>query len=588
MKQQIEDLLHSTLAQLQQAGTLKIDTLPSVHIEHARDKQHGDYASNIAMLLAKPLQLKPRDIAESIIATLPRPAWLTKIDIAGPGFINFTLTKDALHPVIAKALERGNDYGHVDIGKGKRVNIEILSSNPTGPLHVGHGRNVAYGASVANVLDAAGYQVEREYYVNDAGRQMHILATSVWLRYLEVWGETIVFPRNGYQGDYVTQIARDLKVAHEDAFKRPIENLFTDLPPDEDDHGNGDKEAHIDALIERTQALLGPEDYQTIFDAALTSILDDIREDLAEFGVHYQCWFPESSLVKNGDIAKGIQRLVDHNTLYDKDNATWFRASDYGDDKDRVVVRSNGTYTYLAGDIGYHFNKFRRGYDVILNVFGSDHHGYSPRIYAFLKAAGEDINRLHFLTVQFAILYRGKTRMKMSTRAGEFITLRQLREEVGNDAARYFFVMRKREQHLDFDLELAKSRSNENPVYYIQYAHARICSVFRQLEAKHLQYDQKLGLANLPLLTEAHEQQLIEDIARYPEVITSAAEHYEPHLIAHFLQELATKLHSYYNAHQFIVDDEKSRNARLALISATRIILANGLKLLGVSAPESM
>jgi arginyl-tRNA synthetase len=588
MKQQIEDILHSALLALQQDGTLKIDSLPSVHIEHARDKQHGDYACNIAMLLAKPLQLNPRQIAETIIAKLQRPDWLINVDIAGPGFINFTLAKNALHPVIVKALEQGDYYGHLEIGKGKRINIEILSSNPTGPLHVGHGRNVAYGASVANVLATAGYEVEREYYVNDAGRQMHILATSVWLRYLEVWGENVIFPRNGYQGEYVTAIARELKVAHEDKFLRPIDTLFIDLPADEDDEGNGDKEAHIDALIERTKTLLGPSDYQIIFDAALTSILDDIREDLSEFGVHYQRWFPESSLVKNGDIERGIQRLAEHNTLYDKEGAKWFRASEYGDDKDRVVIRSNGSYTYLAGDIGYHFNKFQRGYDQILNVFGSDHHGYSPRIYAFLKAAGEDISRLHFLTVQFAILYRGKTRMKMSTRGGQFVTLRQLREEVGNDAARYFFVMRKREQHLDFDLELAKSRSNENPVYYIQYAHARICSVFRQLETKHLQYDQTIGLANLDLLNEAHEAQLIQDIARYPEVIASAAEYYEPHLIAHYLQELATNLHSYYNAHQFIVEDEKSRNARLALISATRIILVNGLRILGVSAPESM
>ncbi len=588
MKQQIEDILQSSLLALQQAGTLKIDTLPSVHIEHARDKQHGDYACNIAMLLAKPLQLNPRQIAETIIANLQRPAWLINVDIAGPGFINFTLAKDALHPVIAKTLEQGDYYGHLDIGKGKRINIEILSSNPTGPLHVGHGRNVAYGASVANVLATAGYAVEREYYVNDAGRQMHILATSVWLRYLEVWGETVVFPRNGYQGEYVTNIARDLKVAHEDKFLRPIDTLFSDLPADEDDQGNGDKEAHIDALIERTKNLVGPTDYDIIFEAALTSILDDIREDLSEFGVHYQCWFPESNLVKNGDIERGIQRLAEHNTLYDKEGAKWFRASDYGDDKDRVVIRSNGSYTYLAGDIGYHFNKFKRGYDQVLNVFGSDHHGYSPRIYAFLKAAGEDISRLHFLTVQFAILYRGKTRMKMSTRGGQFVTLRQLREEVGNDAARYFFVMRKREQHLDFDLELAKSRSNENPVYYIQYAHARICSVFRQLETKHLQYDQTIGLVNLHLLNETHENQLIQDIARYPEVIAAAAEYYEPHLIAHYLQELATNLHSYYNAHQFIVEDEKSRNARLALISAIRIILINGLRILGVSAPESM
>lgn len=581
MKQQIADLVTQSI------NTLSLDTTPDVVIERTRDKQHGDFACNIAMQLAKPLKSNPRAIAEQIVAGLPNSALVKDTQIAGPGFINFYVHDSAYQALIKDVLARGVDFGTSTLGQGQRCHLEVVSANPTGPLHVGHGRLAAYGATVANVLDAAGYQTHREYYVNDAGRQMDILATSVWLRYLALFGESFTFPSNGYKGDYIIDIAKAIKVNHLDQFLKPASLVFTaDIPADEPQ--GGDKEQHIDALTARAKQLLGEENYQIIFKAGLDSILADIHDDLAEFGVHYQEWFPESSLLTNGDIDRGIQRLEQDGYLYEKEGATWFKASEFGDEKDRVVRRSNGQATYFASDVGYHFNKYQRGFDHIFDIFGADHHGYGPRLYALLKAGGENPDKLKVLLVQFAILYRGKERVSMSTRGGEFVTLRELREEVGNDAARFFYIMRKPEQHLDFDLELAKSKSNENPVYYIQYAHARICSVLRQLSEKGFTWDQNNGEQHLNLLTTEHEENLMRLIARYPEVIESAALQYEPHLIAHYLQDLATALHSYYNASKFIVDDANLRDARLCLIQATKTVIRNGLAILGVSAPEEM
>ena len=474
------------------------------------------------------------------------------------------------------------------------MQVEFVSANPTGPLHVGHGRGAAFGATVANLLDAIGYQVHREYYVNDAGRQMNILATSIWLRYLEHCGEKFRFPSNGYRGDYVRDIAARLYAERGGAYIVAAAQIFRNLPQDEvrDEDGAiviaGDKEAHIDALVERAQKLLGDHHYRYIFERGLNTILDDIRDDLREFGVVYDEWYSERTLAECGAVNKTINRLRDSGYVYEQDGALWFRSSAFGDEKDRVVERENGQTTYFASDIAYHLDKFERGFDWVIDVWGADHHGYVPRVKAALQAMGENPDKLDVLLVQFAILYRNGERVQMSTRSGEFVTLRELRQEVGNDAARFFYVMRKSEQHLDFDLDLAKSQSRDNPVYYIQYVHARVSSVLRQLREKGLPRDEGRGRASLALLTESHEEVLLMTLSRYPEVVEIAALAHEPHQLAHYLRELATAFHAYYNEHRVLVPDDALRDARLNLSLATRQVIKNGLKLLGVSAPEVM
>ena len=464
--------------------------------------------------------------------------------------------------------------------------MEFVSANPTGPLHVGHGRGAAFGATVANLLEAMGFQVHREYYVNDAGRQMNILATSVWLRYLELGGESIPFPANAYRGDYVRDIAAMLHAEHGDAYAVPAAQMLAGLPPDEPQ--GGDKESYIDALTERCKTLLGDNRYRYVFELGLNSILDDIRDDLKGFGVEYEEWYSERSLADSGAVNRAIERLREAGHIYEKGGALWFRSSGLGDEKDRVVQRENGQTTYFASDIAYHMEKFERGFDWVIDVWGADHHGYVPRVKAALQTMGLDPSKLDVLLVQFAILYRNGVRAQMSTRSGEFVTLRDLRQEVGNDAARFFYVMRKSEQHLDFDLDLAKSQSNDNPLYYIQYAHARVCSVVRQLQEKGLSWDKALGMAQLSLLSEVHEEALLVVLSRYAEVLEAAALNHEPHQLAHYLRELAYGFHAYYNAHTFLVDDAALRDARLNLVLAVRQVLNNGLTLLGVSAPEAM
>ncbi len=586
MKQSIESLLTTAIHQLQKQGNLPADTAIQPQIERTRDKQHGDFASNIALLLAKPAQRNPRELAEQIIAHLPASELINKVEIAGPGFINFFLNPAVRYQVIQDILQAGQQYGHSQLGAGKTLHLEFVSSNPTGPLHVGHGRSAAYGAAVADLLEAIGYKVHREYYVNDGGRQMDILATSVWLRYLQTCGETLVFPSNGYQGDYVIAIAETIKQAEGARLNKPAVEVFKDISADEPQ--GGDKELHIDALITRTKQLLTPTDYELVFNAALNSILTDIRDDLAEFGVRYQDWFSERSLLTNGAATRAIAKLKANGFLYEKDGALWFRATDFGDDKDRVVVRENGQYTYFAMDIAHYQFNLDRGFYKLMNVLGADHHGYVARVKAAIQALGYDPAIFITPMVQFAVLYRGKERVQMSTRSGSFVTLRELREEVGTEAARFFYILRKCEQHMDFDLELAKSESNENPLYYLQYAHARICSVFRQLNEKQWQWNQTQGLQHNTELTQPHELDLMAEISRYPEVLAIAASHYEPHMLAHYLREVANAFHAYYNAVPFLVENAALRNARLNLITATRQILANGLQLLGVSAPEVM
>ena len=586
MKQHLAELLQHAVDRLKADGVLPADQPVEIGLERARDRKHGDFASNLALTLAKAARRKPRELAEALVAALPDSERVDKVEIAGPGFINFHLSPAAWYAVVGTVLEEGESYGRSQLGGGRPMQVEFVSANPTGPLHVGHGRGAAYGATVADLLEAVGYRVHREYYVNDAGRQMDILAVSVYLRYLDLCGEDVPFPSNGYQGDYVWDIGASLHRRHGDALRHTAAELLDGVPPDEAD--GGDKEAHVDGLIARTKALLGEAHYREVFDLGLESILDNIRRDLEEFGVVYDEWFSERSLTESGAVERAIERLKASGHLYEKDGAWWFRSTDFGDEKDRVVVRENGQTTYFASDIAYHMNKLERGYERVIDVWGADHHGYVPRVKAALKALGDDPSKLDVLLVQFAILYRGGQKVQMSTRSGEFVTLRELRHEVGNDAARFFYVMRKCEQHMDFDLDLAKSQSADNPVYYIQYAHARVMSVMRQLEEKGLVWDRDAGAAALPRLTEKHEQSLMVRLSRYPELVEAAALHHEPHLVAHFLRELANDFHTYYNAHQFLVEDAGLRNARLNLIQATRQVIANGLGLLGVSAPERM
>jgi len=589
LKQHIADLIRPALERLQNEGVLPGEALPAIQVERTRDKAHGDFACNIAMLLAKPARRKPRDIAEQLIAALAdalgESDQVARVEIAGPGFINFFMAPAAFQAVVPAVLEAGEAYGHSTVGDGQRVQVEFVSANPTGPLHVGHGRGAAYGAAVADLLAATGFQVHREYYVNDAGRQMDILAASVWLRYLELCGEPVPFPANGYRGQYVFDIAQSLHREQDEALHHAIGHVLEDLPPDAPD---GDKEVYIDAVIARAKKLLGDAGYRAVFDAGLAAILSDIREDLAEFGVVYEEWFSERSLTQGRKVERAIERLKASKHTFEKDGALWFRSSDYGDEKDRVLVRDNGQTTYFASDIAYHMDKLERGFDRVIDVWGADHHGYVPRVKAALQALGDDVAKLDVLLVQFAILYRSGEKAQMSTRSGEFVTLRELRQEVGNDAARFFYVMRKCEQHLDFDLDLAKSESADNPVYYIQYAHARVCSVMRQLDEKGLDFDEQTARLYLDRLTETHEQDLLVSLSRYPEVVEAAALNHEPHQLAHYLRELANDFHTYYNAHQFLVEADDLRHARVYLILAVRQVIANGLGLLGVSAPETM
>ncbi len=586
MKQTLETLLQQAVESLKSEGILDKNSTPQINIERTKDKQHGDFATNLALILAKTAKSNPIQLAQKIISLLPDDSVLSKVEIAGPGFINFFIKADAQFQIVKHIHEAGNQFGLSQIGVGTKVQVEFVSANPTGPLHVGHGRGAAYGSAVANLLSAVGFEVSKEYYVNDAGRQMDILATSIWLRYLEECGEVVTFPSNGYRGDYIRDIAFNIHKKTGNEYRRPAELVLEDIPADGTQ--GGDKEEHIDALIDRAKTLLGTSLYHDVFQAGLSVILDDIKEDLEEFGVSYQEWFSERKLMENGSIQDALKRLNDAGYIYEKDGASWFASSRLGDDKDRVVVRENGQTTYFASDIAYHMNKLDRGFDQIINIWGADHHGYIPRVKAAMKALGADDSKLTVKLVQFAILYRGKEKLPMSTRSGEFVTLRQLRSEVGTDAARFFYVMRKSEQHMDFDLKLATAKTNENPVFYVQYAHARVCSVLRQLDEKGWERNLILGMENLDKLTEEHETVLLTTLSKYAETLERAALQHEPHQLIHYLRELANNFHTYYNAHQFLVEDADIRNARLNLIAVTKQILANGLSLLNINTPESM
>ena len=583
MKQIINDLIAQALQALQQASQIPSALDINIQVTPAKEASQGDFASNIALTLAKPVGTAPRELAAAIVERLPQHDAIDRVEIAGPGFINFFVTSATSHAVLQRIREQGDRFGASELGHGQKVQVEFVSANPTGPLHVGHGRGAAFGATLANLLAFTGYEVQKEYYVNDAGRQMHILGTSVWLRYLELCGETIAFPSNGYRGDYVWDIAATLHRENGAAYQRPAAQVFANVIADAPE---GDKEKHIDDLIDNAHQLLGEQDYGRVYDLALTTLVDVIRVDLEAFGVVFDRWFSERSLADEGLIDQAIQRLQDNGHLYREGGALWFRSTDFGDEKDRVVQRDNGQTTYFASDIAYHMNKFDRGFDRVINIWGADHHGYICRVKASLQALGYAPDDLEIQLVQFANLFEQGEKISMSTRSGEFVTLRQLREDVGLDAARFFYVMRKAEQHMDFDLDLAREQSSDNPVYYLQYAHARICSVQRQCAEKGIVAD--LGGAQLQRLDNAHEQALIKQLSLFPERVEVAAARREPHQVVNYLRELANLFHSWYNAHQFIVDDAELRDARIVLALATGQVMRNGLGLMGVSAPEKM
>jgi arginyl-tRNA synthetase len=585
LKQQLEQLVLAALNNLP-VGLLPEAPAPSVIVvERTRDAQHGDFATNVAMRLAKAARRNPRELAQAIVTALPPNPLIARTEVAGAGFINFFLTNDAYARELATVHELGERYGRSNLGRGERVMVEFVSANPTGPLHVGHGRQAAYGATLSNILSAVGFEIAREYYINDAGRQMDILAVSTWLRYLEICGEELPFPANGYRGDYVRPLAQKLHAKVGERLRHPASVVLLNLPTDAP---LGDKEIYIDALMDRARGLIGADGFREVLELALAAMLADIRDDLAQFGVEFDRWYSERTLTDSGAIDRSLARLEAQGRLYRQEGALWFRATEFGDEKDRVVVRENGQKTYFASDIAYHLEKRELGFQRLIDVLGADHHGYIARVRAGLMAMGEPGECLEVNLIQFVSLFRGGEKIAMGKREAQFVTLRQLREEVGNDACRFFYLMRSHDQPLDFDLELAKSRSNDNPVYYIQYAHARVASVMKQLAARELTYDRAEGLANSGLLIGTQEQAVLNSLAKYPEALEQAAVNRAPHTLVHYLRELANALHTYYNAEQFIVSDAKLRNARLALVLGVQQVLRNGLTLLGVSAPESM
>jgi arginyl-tRNA synthetase len=580
VKQQLHTIFSQAIDQLKSDHVIPSDHEVSVLFERTRQKEHGDFATNVAMTLAKAAKRNPRELAELIVAALPNDPLITKVDIAGPGFINMFLAPDARYGVLHSVFEQGDQYGLAKANSKQKIQVEFVSANPTGPLHVGHGRGAAYGDALARLLTAAGNDVQREYYVNDAGRQMDILALSVWLRYLQTNGVKVEFPDNCYKGDYVVDMAQTLTQQHADKYVVSAESIETA------GHGLQDEQI-LDATIALAKSTLGKKGFSLFFDLALNSIRDDIRQDLSEFAVNYDVWFSERSLFDSGKIDRAIEKLKASGDVYEKGGAWWFRSTAYGDEKDRVVVRDNGQPTYFASDIAYHQDKLDRGFDLAINVWGSDHHGYIPRVKGALEALGLDPERLKVVLVQFAVLYRGGEKIGMSTRSGEFVTLRELREEVGSDAARFFYAQRKSEQHMDFDLDLAKSQSNDNPMYYVQYAHARICRVFGTALERGITTD-NLAQAEFGLLTSDQENTLLTLLSRFPEVVETAAASYEPHQISYYLKDVATAFQSYYAADKFLEAQADKRAAMLALSSATRQVLKNGLSIIGVGAPESM
>lgn len=579
MRDKLEQLVRDALSKLAESDGLAELRELDPGLERARDPEHGDFASNVALRAAKLAGKPPRELAQAIIDNLDSDPIVAATELAGPGFINFRLAEGAFHATLNSILNDAGGYGRSPAASRGRVLVEYVSANPTGPLHVGHGRHAAYGASLAAILRAAGYEVDEEYYINDAGRQMDILTASVWLRYSEHLGGQNAFPANCYQGDYVAEIAQELTREHGDAFLSANEAVASTIA------GFGEnQEQNLDELIAALKSALGPEGFSTVLNAALHSILSDIKDDLEEFGVTPTRWYSELSLSENNAIESALELLKRKGLLYEKDGPTWFKTTQFGDDKDRVVVRENGVSTYFASDIAYHIDKFDRGYDLLINVLGSDHHGYVARVMAGVEASDRDVEKLEFRLMQFVVLFRGSEKVQMTTRGGSYVTLRELRDEVGNDAARFFYVSRSNDQHLDFDLDLAKAQTSDNPVYYVQYAHARISSMLEKLESELPSADK----TDFNRLATEPEIKLMRLLSEYPEVVQLAANSRAPQHLVHYLRTLAAAFHAYYNAHRVLVDDAGLRDARILLACTTRQVIRNGLELVGVSAPVKM
>ena len=580
MKEKIQENLVKILDDLY-GKELIIDELP-VTLQENSDKNHGDLASNIALILAKPLKTNPQVIANDIKDAFINDEDLIKVEVAGPGFINFFLSTKTHNEVLKQIFNEKGSYGKSE-PNNQTVLIEYVSSNPTGPLHVGHGRGAVFGSVLAALLREAGFKVDEEYYINDFGRQMNILAASLWLRYAQLFNSEINMIKNGYQGEYLISIADSLKQIQSDKFYSSQEEVSILINPEKEED-----EAFTDKIVEAVHSMLG-EDFFLLRNFALEEILKIIKKDLLDFGVNHNYWFSESSLYDpdgsaKSKVDKAIEELSSLGFVYEKEDAVWFRSSDFGDDKDRVLKRSNGEHTYFASDVAYHGDKYERGYDRVINIWGSDHHGYTPRVNAAMEASNRDIKKLEVVYIQFANLIRAGKKVTMSTRSGEFITLKELMDEVTTEAARFFYINRKADQHLDFDLDLAKEQSKDNPLYYIQYAHARICSVLKKSNTT----NKDLVDSDLSLLDLEKEVEIQKILKQYPNVIERAAKSSEPHLICYYLKDLAGLFHSYYNSEKFIVEDEKLMNSRLFLLNGIKQVLLNGLLVLGINAPEEM
>jgi arginyl-tRNA synthetase len=553
IKKTIRDLITASAERARESGELTFDTMPAFEVEATKHPEHGDLAANLALVLAKQAKMPPRKVAELIINHLAAPeGMLLKVEIAGPGFINFFMADAYWYRVISEIHRLGQAYGDSDLGAGVKVQVEFVSANPTGPLHIGHGRGAALGDALANLLAATGHTVEREYYINDVGNQILTLGRSLYFRLRELAGEAVEFPEDGYQGDYMKDLARDYLAAG---------------------HAAPGPEPHSDDLL-RLGRFAGDV------------ILNEIKQDLKDFGVRFDNWFSETRLYEWGRMEKTFDLLLERGLLYEQDGALWFKAADFGDEKDRVVRRSNGATTYFASDVAYHLYKFQRGYNLVVDIWGADHHGYVPRLQAVAQALGFE-GRLRVILVQLVSLLRQGEPVAMTTRGGTFVTLREVMDEVGKDAARFIFLTRRPDAQLEFDLEVAKQQSSDNPVYYVQYAHARLASVFRQAEAQGIERGE-IDPARFPLLTLPEEMAILKLLANYPELVEGAAHNREPHRITYFLTELAAQLHSYYYKHRFISDDVELTQVRFWLVSGVKAVLAHGLGILGVEAPETM
>jgi arginyl-tRNA synthetase len=551
---QIKEILLDSITQIIKQENFQIKEIPKIILLIPKNKSHGDLSTNIAMQLSRELKLKPLDIANLLVSHLDvQGTMIEKVKIAGPGFINFWLSENWLYRVLNEIREQRGNYGKVNLGKGKRIQVEFVSVNPTGPLHVGHGKCAAVGDALSSILKAAGYEVEKEYYINDQGKQIDILGQSVQVRYNNFLEEKSEFPADGYKGEYIFDIAKEVIDKFQDKYK-----------------GRDDKET---------------QEFFKVF--TLKKILSGIKKDLKDFGVEFDVWFSEKSLYEQNKLQETIELLRQRGFLYEEKGALWLKSTVFGDEKDRVVIRENNIPTYFASDIVYHQNKYQRGFDKVIDIWGADHHGYIKRMKAVIKALGYSEDFLDVLIVQFVTLIKDGKEVGMSTRGGEFIALRDLIREVGKDVARYFFLMRSYDSHTEFDLDVAKSQSMENPVYYIQYAYARICSIIKKAEKEGITIDKNKEV-NLRLLDKVEEIELIKKLSSLKEVVRKSALTWKPHLLTTYLYDLASSFHKYYTVHRVITEDKELTKARLILIDCTRIVLFNTFKILGISAPESM